>query len=205
MDSRLAAFQDRLAGSEVGQLIQNTCSAIRARIRNKRGRRAKPKALGWEQKKEWAKERTEWTQQNHPTRRITTEKQKVIAAWKSRWQAQETQNQGIHTQDYWDQIKRPPDPTILQLHRNLQKAESAMLIQLRTGRTGLNHFLHKARVPGHESDQCSCGTRPETPRHVLLHCLHETERRTALKEAQGGQLDFFQLLDTPKGATLATK
>jgi hypothetical protein len=100
LDSRLAAFQDRLAGSEVGQLIQNTCSAIRARIRNKRGRRAKPKALGWEQKKEWAKERTEWTQQNHPTRGITTEKQKVIAAWKSRWQAQEAQNQGIHTQDY---------------------------------------------------------------------------------------------------------
>jgi hypothetical protein len=116
---------------------------------------------------------------------------------------QETQKQGA--QDYWDQIKRPPDPTILQLHRNLQKAESAMLIQLRTGRTGLSHFLHKARVPGHESDQCSCGTGPETPRHVLLHCPHEAERRTALKEAQGGQLDFVQLLDTPKGATLATK
>jgi hypothetical protein len=198
LDSRLAAFQDRLAGSEVGQLIQNTCSAIRARIRNRRGRRAKPKALAGEQKKEWARERTERIQQNHPTRRITTEKQRVLAAWKSRWQTQESQKQG--TQDYWDQIKRPPDPAVLQLHKNLHKAESAILVQLRTGRTGLSRFLHKARVPGHESDQCSCGTGPETSRHVLLHCLHEAERRTALKEAQGGQLDFVQLLDTSKRA-----
>jgi hypothetical protein len=65
-----------------------------------------------------------------------------------------------------------------------------MLIQLRTSRIGLSHFLHKARVPGHESDQCGCGTGLETPRHVLLHCPYEAERRTALKEAQGGQLDF---------------
>jgi hypothetical protein len=104
-DSRLAAFQDRLAGSEVGQLIQNTCLAIRARIRNRRGRRAKPKALAGEQKNEWVRERAGRIQQNHPTRRITTEKQRVLAAWKTRWQVQETQKQG--TQDYWDQSRGP--------------------------------------------------------------------------------------------------
>jgi hypothetical protein len=73
-----------------------------------------------------------------------------------------------------------------------------MLVQLRTGRTGLRHFLSKAQVPGYQSEQCSCGTGPETPRHILLHCPHEAERRTVLREAQGSQLELDRLLDTPK-------
>ena len=80
-----------------------------------------------------------------------------------------------------------------------------MLIQLRTGRTGLRHFLNKVQVPGYESGQCSCGMGLETPRHVLLHCTLEAERREALKGRQGGQLDFASLLDTPKGAPIASK
>jgi hypothetical protein len=80
-----------------------------------------------------------------------------------------------------------------------------VLIQLRTGRTGLRHFLNKARVPGYESGQCSCGTGLETPRHVLLQCPQEAERREALRERQGGQLDFTSLLDTPKGVPIASR
>jgi hypothetical protein len=187
----------------VGQLIEKACRTIQNRIRNRRGRKKAQKASIGEQRQEWAEKRAEWILQNHPTQRLVSEKQKVLAAWKSRWQAQETQRQS--RQDYWDQIKRPPDPTILQLHKNLHKAESAILIQLRTGQTGLGHFLHKARAPGYESEQCSCETGPETPRHVLLHCPHEAERRIGLREAQGGQLDFTSLLDTPKGAQLASR
>ena len=43
-----------------------------------------------------------------------------------------------------------------------------MLVQLRTGGTGLRQFLNKVQVPGYETEQCDCGTDPETPRHVLL-------------------------------------
>jgi hypothetical protein len=141
-------------------------------------------------------------------RPIRIEKQRVLEACKSRWHAQGAQRraqraQGV--QDYWDQIKRSPDPTILQLHKHLHKAESTMLVQLRTGRTGLRHFLNKAQVLGYELEQCSCDTGLETSRHVLLYCLHEEERRTVLREAQRGQLDFARLLDTPKGAPLASK
>ena len=102
-------------------------------------------------------------------------------------------------------MKRPPDLAILKLHKGLQKAESSMLIQLRTGRTGLRHFLNKVRVPGYESGQCECDMGLETPRHVLLYCPHESERREALKESQGGSLDFNRLLDTPTGALAASK
>jgi hypothetical protein len=80
-----------------------------------------------------------------------------------------------------------------------------MLVQLRTGRTGLRQFLNKVQVPGYETAQCDCGIGPETPRHVLLDCPYEEERRIALREAQGGHLDFARLLDTPKGALSASK
>ena len=80
-----------------------------------------------------------------------------------------------------------------------------MLVQLRTGRTGLWHFLSKVRVPGYESGQCECDIGLETPRHVLLYCPHESERREALKESQGVILDLNRSLDTPAGAPAATK
>ena len=105
----------------------------------------------------------------------------------------------------WDQIKRPPDPAILQLHTSLRKAESSVLIHLRTGRIGLGYFLRKVRVPGYESDQCRCGTGQETPRHVLLYCLDEEEHRELLRGAQGQHLDFRKLLDTVKGAQAASR
>jgi hypothetical protein len=202
LDSRLATFQKRLENSEVGRVIENSCNWIQARIRNRRGRKSARKATIKEQREAWTQEREEWFRQSQPTRQRFTEKQKVLDAWRDRWQTQEDKRK---EPDYWDQVKKPPDPSILQLHKGLRKAESSMLIQLRTGRTGLRHFLHKVRVPGYESGQCECDMGLETPRHVLLHCPHELERREALKESQGGSLDFNRLLDTPRGAPVVSK
>jgi hypothetical protein len=130
-----------------------------------------------------------------------TEKQKVLVAWSNRWHAQEAQRQS----NYWDQIKRPPDSAVLQLHKGLRKADSTILIQGRTGEIGLGHCLHMLRVPDYEPSQCSCGIETEILRHVLLECPHEAERRLDLKEAQGGQLDYNRLPCTPKGARIASK
>jgi hypothetical protein len=196
-------FQDRLAGSEVGQLIQKACKVIQSRIKSRKGRRAKDKTPAWGWKEAWAKKREQEIQSSCPTQRTATEKQKVLAAWRVRWQAQEAQRQ--NKPDYWDQIKRPPDPAVLQLHEGLQKAESTIVIHSRTGRIGLGHCLHKLRVPDYESSQCSCSEEAETLRHVLLDCPHEAERRLDLKKAQGGQLDYNRLLCTPKGARIASK
>ena len=101
----------------------------------------------------------------------------------------------------WDQIHRPPDKKVLKLHSNLRKAESTVLIHMRTGRTGLAHFLYKAKVPGWDSAICECGQAPETPRHVLLYCPRERERRIEL----GNRTDFVRLLDTLEGAAVASK
>ena len=80
LDSRLATFQRRLENSEVGQIIENACNWIQARIRNRRRRRTTRKTTMKEQRESWAREREDWFRQDQPTRQIITEKQKVLAA-----------------------------------------------------------------------------------------------------------------------------
>ena len=50
-----------------------------------------------------------------------------------------------------------------------------MLIQARTGRIGLVHFLAKARVPGYVSPTYICTSSDETAEYLLLHCKEEAE------------------------------
>jgi hypothetical protein len=58
-----------------------------------------------------------------------------LTAWRNRWQKQEAKGKD---QGFWDQIVKPPDPTILKLHKGLRNAESSILVQLRTGRTNFD-------------------------------------------------------------------
>ena len=201
LDSRLAKFRERLAQSETGKVIQEACSTIRDRLK-KRKRGSRNQTQNQDPPKS---ERDEWREQRNACLgpQLTSEKQRTLEAWRIRWREKENQRAQIHSQ--WDQIKRPPDPKILQLHKGLKKAESSMLIQLRTGRIGLNYFLNKAKVPGYESGQCSCNRGPETPRHILIYCPKERRRRTTLRDPQGGHINFNNLLDSAKGAQLTSK
>jgi hypothetical protein len=52
LDSRLAAFQNGLASSGVGQLIEKAHSIIQARIRNRRGRKTIGEIIIQEKRKE---------------------------------------------------------------------------------------------------------------------------------------------------------
>jgi hypothetical protein len=81
LDSWLAAFQNRLASSGVGQLIEKVCQTIQNRIRNRRGHKRAQKASIEEQRQKWIEKQKEWIQQNHSTQqRLVSEKQKVLAA-----------------------------------------------------------------------------------------------------------------------------
>ena len=66
----------------------------------------------------------------------------------------------------------------LKLYEHLKKAESSVLVQARTGRIGLAHFLNKANVPGFIEPMCRCREGIETAEHILLYCRLETERRS---------------------------
>ena len=147
LDSQLATFQKRLENLEVSRVIENSYNQIQARIRNRnrRGCKSARNATIKEQREAWTKEQEEWFRQSQPIHQRFTKKQKVLDAQRDRWQTQEDKRKEL---DYQDQVKKPLDPSILQLHKGLCKVESSMLIQLRIGRTGLWHFLYKVRVPG---------------------------------------------------------
>jgi hypothetical protein len=92
----------------------------------------------------------------------------------------------------------------LDLHSGLKKAESTMLIQLRTGYTGLAAVLRTLNVPGFETGICRCEMGRETVRHVLVHCSLENDRRDELRDSHG-ILDVETLLSSEKGAAKAAK
>jgi hypothetical protein len=82
----------------------------------------------------------------------------------------------------------------LKLHSGLRKAESSVLVQARTDRSGLARFLYTHKVPGIESTQCRCGAGEEAPRHMALYCAEETERRQHLRT--NGRVNYQQLKRT---------
>src|SRR5205809_6131830 len=94
----------------------------------------------------------------------------------------------------------PPSRKAVKLHAQLQKAESSIIIQIRTGRIGLAAFLNKARLPGFPSPVCPCGQARETAEHVIAHCNRFAGRRAALRNRRTGQLDIKELLDDARGA-----
>ena len=60
----------------------------------------------------------------------------MVEEWQERWAATTPANRQGHEHD-----DDPPDAKILRIHKGLKKAESAVLIQTRTEKIGLVHFL----------------------------------------------------------------
>ena len=58
----------------------------------------------------------------------------------------------------------------LELYSGLTKAQSSVLVQMRTGKIGLNAFLFYRKVPGYETPLCTCGQGPQTPEHLFTTC-----------------------------------
>jgi hypothetical protein len=55
----------------------------------------------------------------------------------------------------------PPNEQALNLPTGLQKAESAVLVQVQTGQIRPSRFLHSRKVPGVLSANCRCKAREE--------------------------------------------
>jgi len=92
--------------------------------------------------------------------------------WKDRW---EKSQKGRAIALYHPQ----PTPKALQLYKNRTKPFCSILIQLRTGKIGLNDFLHRARVPNIEA-LCECKEEEETVGHFLFKCPRWKEQRALL-------------------------
>ena len=93
-----------------------------------------------------------------------------------------------------------PTKQVLKLYKNLRKAESALLIQVRTKRIGLAQFLYNRKVPGFVTAKCQCRAGHETPQHMALFCVQEASHRQFLRDANGRLQPYLVLVGTAKGA-----
>ena len=77
------------------------------------------------------------------------------------------------------------------------------MTQLRTGKIGLNAFLHS--INRADEPTCSCRRGPQTPRHIVLECRNWTDlRERLLRGAQRGT-NWETLLSEPRTAIAAAK
>jgi len=182
--------------------MQNQAQIRRQRRRGRRTTEPQDVTPGCKRKK-WAEQWVGGPIQTWDSR----ERPLVVRDWIARWRTakQPMQYEAEAGTDRGGQtaIRTNTAPTqrILNLHKELQKAESALLVQCRTGCIGLARFLRSRRVPGVLTAQCQCNAGEETPRHIALFCTKEADRRKELTDSKGRQLTYPQLV----GANAAVK
>ena len=59
---------------------------------------------------------------------------------------------------------------VLKMHQGLHQALSTVIIQMRTGKIGLRHYLYQRGVPDILDRDCHCGKATQTVQHILLAC-----------------------------------
>ncbi|PQE07988.1 reverse transcriptase protein [Rutstroemia sp. NJR-2017a BBW] len=170
-DEKLRKFFERQKDTPARRVCQEQCLWIRKRSGSRKARQELP---------------------NIPTERALKPEKQV---WKAQWA------KGV-AKWYSVAAKSPVlGKDRLKLHKGLSKAESAILIQSRTGRTSCAHFLNIRGVPGYESPVCTCcQAGAETIEHILLHCGAERARR----QWRGGTT-ITELLDSPDRAQQVAK
>jgi hypothetical protein len=97
-------------------------------------------------------------------------------------------------------LLKAPTRKSRKLYLGLRKAHSSVLIQLRTGRIGLNQYLYKIGIA--ESEDCTCGEGVQSPRHILLECrmlvsLRNEMWRKIEQKIKRTRLDFDALISEP--------
>ena len=70
-----------------------------------------------------------------------------------------------------------PSKHVLNLHRGINKAHSSLIVQMRTAKIGLRHFLHTSKVPGITDGKCECRRENQTVRHVTTQCRNHSQLR----------------------------
>jgi len=102
-----------------------------------------------------------------------TTKEALEVSWEARWKRNyAARKQGARS----SRVVQPADERpifadkILKLHKNLTKAESSLLVQMRTGVIGLKAFLFRIGTRGVATPYCACGTGKETVEHLVIWC-----------------------------------
>ena len=169
---------------------------------NERADRAAKEATGWYviDKKEHDSPRTANRYPDTKPLRTSismTINTKMKARWEEEWRNERT-GRSTH--------KLTPIPTskLLNLYKNVPKAVSSVIIQMRTGKIGLRACLYKWKVPEIDNAHCTCDRGDQTLKHVLLQCHRfRKERRQTLRSLQTN--DISMILNDPDMVKKAAK
>ena len=119
------------------------------------------------------------------------------AEWGERWA---TSSKGAASRRLQPRLRKE----VPSFHKGLRKPQSALVVQLRTGKVGFDSFLYHHHVPGVDSPNCDCGGGEMTVGHVLLDCSRWDELRAkVLRHVDGNSLET--LLGTRKGCLAAAR
>ena len=120
----------------------------------------------------------------------------VLQDWTDYWRDRLPQTHSPWQMGLQSNIPANTQPTVkvLQLHRTLKKAESSILIHMRTRCIGLKKFLFECRVPGIDSSMWECGGGEETAQHIAMLCPLESSKRHVLWDDHGRQQTWNTLI-----------
>jgi hypothetical protein len=79
--------------------------------------------------------------------------------------------------------KALPRDHMAKIYKILDRPDTAILVQLRTGHIGLNDYM--ARIHRADSAACLCGAEAETVSHFLFHCSLWDSPRQELQQVLG--------------------
>jgi hypothetical protein len=134
-----------------------------------------------------------------PGRSGPEELQDAIAKeWEERWRKELGQSQGRRRHRANESSDKPPTKDRLKLHKGSRKAESSLLVQMRTGKIGLRAFLFERQVPDIASPICTAGRR----RHMWRPTA---SRREMLPFAMQIRRDFDMAVEDPTRAAHLTR
>src|SRR6201996_5113534 len=182
LNKRVADFEERLERTGKAALIRTACAAVAAQLRQRGSRRGRPRKRADDRaphqdsgttKARWA---SAWTSG------VQTTDDALKRDWEARWERLLT---NANTDRFWrneEPADRPSfDGKALEKHTGLQKHESSLLTQIRTGKIGLRAFLFDRKVPDINTPRCSCGYARETVAHLALNCPEVEEDRERLR------------------------
>ncbi|KAJ5212466.1 uncharacterized protein N7498_004112 [Penicillium cinerascens] len=126
-------------------------------------------------------------------------RKRIKERWKKQWEKEKTAKP---TRCLIKALSRKA----LELYEGLSKPYASILIQMRSKRIGLGHFLYK--IKERETGHCSYDQGSQTPRYILLQCpLYNGLRRTMLDKIArtdlGSTTEYDAIVSHPRAARYA--
>ena len=204
LNKRLADFEARIgtpralpwapAGApevRTGSIIQEACSKLarrgqrnRARARGRRPPAGPPAPTATERAtitvERWATGRVGLALEEALGLGDRGPEEALTEEWKRRWEAAAAARERDRGPGAPQRLAdRDPNfsDQVLQRYEGLNKAQSSLLVQARTGAIGLKDFLFTVGVPEVVTPHCTCGIGRETVEHLVVWCLNPPIQR----------------------------